>query len=439
MALEPGTEIAGYRVVLPIGEGGMAAVYLAERVSDGTEAALKLLRGELAESDDYRRRFLREAGYATLLDHPNVVKVLDAGEAGEALYIAMQYIEGTDLHKLIREGGFGRERAIGILGQVAAALDAAHEAGLLHRDVKAANVLVAGNRAWLADFGLSKHTTRDSVALTAMGTFVGTIAYTAPEQIMSEEVGPAADVYSLGCLLVECITGDPPFTGLSEVEVMQAHIQRPPPSIGDEALDPVIEKALAKDPAERYETCAALIAAAADAIGKGGMDKLRLKVTAGNASGTEIEVEDELLIGRMAEGDGRLGEDIEISRRHAEIKRQEDDAWAIEDLGSTNGTIVNGHRIEKPELLYPGDMIEVGGTKLVVQVTAGAAPASAAEAEAPLAPEPEPAPAPELVPEPEPEPEPEPPAAPQISLQLEIDGLPPVKLVHEDGAWRIQE
>lgn len=424
MAVEPGTEIAGYRIVRPIGEGGMAAVYLAERVADGRQAALKLLRRELAESDDYRRRFLRESGYAALLDHPNVVKVLDAGEDGEALYIAMEYIEGTDLHKLIREGGLGKERAIGILGQVAAALDAAHEAGLLHRDVKAANVLVAGNRAWLADFGLSKHTARDSIALTGVGTFVGTIAYTAPEQIMSEEVGPAADVYSLGCLLVECMTGELPFTGLGEVEVMQAHIERPPPSIGDAALDAVIEKALAKDPADRYETCAALIAAAADAVGKGGMDNLRLKVTAGNASGTEIEVRDELLIGRMAEGDGRLGEDIEISRRHAQIGRNDEGAYMVEDLGSTNGTIVNGHRIDSPELLYPGDTIEVGGTTLVVQVTAGRPPVST-EVEAPPAP-------------PEPEPEPEPHAPVRIALTIEVEGAPPVKVVHEDG-WRIQE
>ena len=170
------------------------------------------------------------------------------------------------------------------------------------------------------------------------------------------------------------------------------------------------------------------------------MDKLRLKVTAGNATGTEIEVEDELLIGRMAEGDGRLGEDIEISRRHAEIKRQEDGAWAIEDLGSTNGTIVNGHRIEKPELLYPGDSVELGGTKLVVQVTAGAAPVST-EVDAPPAPSEPAAPEPELELEPEPltaaEPAPEPSA--RIAVTIEVEGAPPVKLVHEDGTWRIQE
>ena len=161
------------------------------------------------------------------------------------------------------------------------------------------------------------------------------------------------------------------------------------------------------------------------------MDKLRLKVTTGNAAGTEIEVDDELLIGRMAEGHGRLGEDIEISRRHAKIARDEEGAYAVEDLGSTNGTIVNGHRIDKPELLYPGDTIEVGATKLVVQVTAGPAPAPAsAEVEAPAA-------------EPEAEPpvsEPQPEAAPpRMSLRLEIEGRGPVTLVHEDGQWRIQE
>lgn len=160
------------------------------------------------------------------------------------------------------------------------------------------------------------------------------------------------------------------------------------------------------------------------------MDKLRLKVTTGNAAGTEIEVDDELLIGRMAEGHGRLGEDIEISRRHAKIARNEEGDYAVEDLGSTNGTIVNGHRIDKPELLYPGDTIEVGATKLVVQVTAGPAPASA-EVEAPAAAEPEPQP---------PVSEPQPGAAPPpMSLRLEIEGREPVTLVHEDGRWRIQE
>jgi tRNA A-37 threonylcarbamoyl transferase component Bud32 len=442
MAIAPGTEIAGYRVVRPIGSGGMAAVFLAERIADGQAAALKVLRDELAADEGYRRRFLRESRYAELLDHPNVVKVFDAGEEGDLLYIAMEYVEGTDLYRLLREGGLTRERSLSMLRQVAGALDAAHEQGLLHRDVKAANVLVAGSRAWLADFGLSKHTTRDSVALTALGTFVGTIHYTAPEQIIGEDLGPAVDVYSLGCLLYECITGEPPFSGLSEIEVMQAHIQRPPPSLGDEALDAVIATALAKDPDERWESCAALVAAAADAVGLGAMDKLRLKVTAGNATGTEIEVDDELLIGRMAEGDGRLGEDIEISRHHARIARGEDGAYAVEDLGSTNGTIVNGHRIAKPELLYPGDTIEVGATKLVVQVTAGPAPASTAVE------------APEAEPEREPpESEIEPPsvvleappvapaeaASPRISLRIEVEGADPVRLVHEDGRWRIQD
>ena len=418
MGIEPGTEIAGYRVVRPIGEGGMAVVMLAERLADGQPVVLKVMRAELGKNADYRRRFLRESGYAALLDHENVVKVFAAGEEGELLYIAMQYVEGTDLHKLLRdEGPLSPDRAITILGQVAAALDASHDIGLLHRDIKAANVLIAGDgagdspRAFLADFGLSKHTASDSVALTAVGRFVGTINYTAPEQILGTDLGPAVDVYSLGCLLYECLTGGVPFTGMSEVEVMQAHIERPPPPLGGslpDGLDAVIAKALAKEPGERYASCGELIRAAAEAagvhgaagaadpVGKGGMDKLRLKVTAGNAVGTEIEVEDELLIGRTAEGEGRLAEDIEISRRHAMIARNDEGAFVVEDLGSTNGTIVNSHRIETPELLYPGDTIELGATRLVVQVTAGKPPAEQEPAsEAATAVEPEAAPEPE--------------------------------------------
>jgi serine/threonine protein kinase len=483
MRVGAGTELAGFRVIRPIAEGGMSVVFLAERVSSGEQAAFKVLREELANNDDFRKRFLRESRYAASLDHPHVVDVHDAGEVGGVLYIVMEYVEGTDLYELLGEGPLSPAEALPLLEQVAAALDAAHAIGLLHRDVKPGNLLIDETgpelRCVLTDFGLGKQVTRDSVALTAAGDFVGTLAYTAPEQILGRDTDAGVDIYSLGCLLYECLVGEPPFAG-SDAEVMEAQIETPPPMPSKkrhdlaQALDSVIAKALAKNPADRHATCLELVEHAAVAtsvelpprleggatshrgnpVGKGTMDKLKLKVTGGNAVGTEINVDDELLIGRLAGGAGGLGEDIEISRRHARISRTDEGAYAIDDLGSTNVTLVNGRQITEEELLYPGDVIEVGATTMVVQVTAFTAPAE---------PEPKPASAtsvatpvshpetlPEEAPEPEPVLEPERSASlPRLSLRLEVDfesgeawieldeQSDPVPLVNEDGRWRL--
>jgi hypothetical protein len=486
MGLSAGTELAGYRVIGPIAEGGMSVVFLAEHVSGGQHAALKVLREELADNDDFRKRFLRESRYAASLDHPHVVDVHGSGEARGVLYIVMEYVEGTDLYELLGAGPLSPAAALPLLGQVAAGLDAAHAIGLLHRDVKPGNVLIddtgAEPRCVLTDFGLSKDVARDSVALTAAGDFVGTLAYTAPEQILGKDTDAGVDIYSLGCLLYECLVGETPFAG-SDVEIMQAHIETAPPRPSKQrrglppALDRVIAKALAKNPADRHATCQELVDHAAavtdvelpllaeggatshrgNPVGKGTMDKLKLKVTGGNAVGTEINVDDELMIGRLAGGAGGLAEDIEISRRHARIARTDDGTYAIEDLGSTNGTLVNGRQIADAELLYPGDVIEVGATTMVVQVTAFTAPAepqpaSATSVGTPVShPETPPveAPEPDLVPEPQPVREPETTALPRLSLRLEVDfesgeatielddQSDPVRLVNEDGRWRL--
>jgi serine/threonine protein kinase len=481
MRVGAGTELAGFRVIRPIAEGGMSVVFLAKNVSSGEQAAFKVLREELANNDDFRKRFLRESRYAASLDHPHVVDVHDAGEAGGVLYIVMEYVEGTDLYELLGDGPLSPAEALPLLDQVAAALDAAHAIGLLHRDVKPGNLLIDETgpelRCVLTNFGLGKQVTRDSVALTAAGDFVGTLAYTAPEQILGKDTDAGVDIYSLGCLLYECLVGEPPFAG-SDVEVMEAQIETPPPMPSKkrrdlpQALDRVIAKALAKNPADRHATCLELVEHAAvvtsvelpplpeggatshrgNPVGKGTMDKLKLKVTGGNAVGTEINVDDELLIGRLAGGAGALGEDIEISRRHARIARTDEGTYAIDDLGSTNGTLVNGRQITEQELLYPGDVIEVGATTMVVQVTAFTAAAE---------PEPEPASAtsvgtavspPERLPEDAPAPEPEPERSaslPRLSLRLEVDfesgeawieldeQSDPVPLVNEDGRWRL--
>ncbi|MDQ3895579.1 MAG: serine/threonine protein kinase, partial [Actinomycetota bacterium] len=255
-----GTVIAGFRVESLIGEGAMGAVHLAED-ADGNPVALKLLSAELARDERFRRRFLRETEVAASLDHPHIVPTLASGEEDGRLYLAMAYVEGYDLRELRREGRLEPERALRLLAQVADALDAAHAAGLVHRDVKPGNVLVAGEaedeRAFVCDFGLARHVSSVR-SLTGDRGFVGTVDYVPPEQIQGERIDGRADVYSLGCVLYECLAGARPFDRESELAVVFAHLNEPPPRVTDrrpelpDALDGVFHTALAKSPDERY-------------------------------------------------------------------------------------------------------------------------------------------------------------------------------------------
>jgi YVTN family beta-propeller protein len=266
-----GTVLAGYRIEERIGRGGMSVVYRADHVRLKRNVALKLLAPELAEDNAFRERFLRESQLAASLDHPNVVPIYDAGEVEGLLYIAMRYVDGTDLKALLRrEGAFPPERAVGLAAQVASALDAAHERGLVHRDVKPSNVLLAGRagkeHCYLADFGLSTSAS-DRSALADPRQVLGTIDYVAPEQIRGEEVDGRADVYSLACLLYECLTGHVPFRHASDVAVIYAHLEEPPPNAGlTDELDAVLERGMAKDSSERWESAGALVSAASAAL-----------------------------------------------------------------------------------------------------------------------------------------------------------------------------
>jgi class 3 adenylate cyclase/tetratricopeptide (TPR) repeat protein len=271
-----GEELAGYRVESRVGRGGMGIVYRAEDARLGRRVALKVLSPEFAADRRFRERFLRESRLAASLDHPNVVPVFEAGEAGGALYIAMRYVEGSDLGTLIeRQGVLPPEVALAVVEQVAQALDAAHARGLVHRDVKPGNILVTESRhVYLTDFGLSRLVGAPS--LTGSGQFLGTVAYVAPEQIEGEEVGGAADVYALGAVLVECLTGTTPYPRDSDLAVLWAHIHDDPPSVSGRraglppALDGVVARALAKDPGARFATCEELVAAAREAFARGG-------------------------------------------------------------------------------------------------------------------------------------------------------------------------
>ncbi len=270
-----GSVIGGFRVVRVVGAGAMGTVYLAEGAG-GERVALKVLTPELSGDERFRQRFERESALAALLDHPSVVRTLASGEADGALYLAMAYVDGSDLREILRrEGRLEPARAVALVAQVAAALDAAHERGLVHRDVKPGNILVAdgpdGEQAFVCDFGLARHVSSVS-SLTGDRGFVGTIDYIPPEQVEGDAIDGRADVYSLGCVLFECLAGEKPFERESELSVVFAHLNEPPPRITERrpdlplAFDDVFATALAKSPSDRYGSCGELAVAAVAAL-----------------------------------------------------------------------------------------------------------------------------------------------------------------------------
>jgi serine/threonine-protein kinase len=272
-----GTELGGYRIERVIGRGGMSVVYLAEHVRLGRRVALKLLAAELADSERFRDRFLRESRLAASIDHPNIVPIYDADEADGTLFIAMRYVEGSDLKEVIRaEGRIDLPRTSAIVGQVASALDAAHALDLVHRDVKPSNVLLTpDDHVYVSDFGLTKRALSVS-GLTATGQLVGTIDYVAPEHIKGDAIDRRADVYSLGCMVVECLTGHAPYPRELEVGVLWAHVEEEPPQVTEERpelppeIDGVVAAAMAKDPDARTATAGEVAAGLRSALGSDG-------------------------------------------------------------------------------------------------------------------------------------------------------------------------
>ena len=254
--LEQGEEFAGCRIEAVAGRGGMGVVYRATELSLGRPVALKLLPPERAGDQEFRERFQRESRMAAAIDHPNVIPVYAAGEHDGSLYLVMRYVAGTDLHALLRErGAVEPERAAEFVAQVAAALDAAHAAGLVHRDVKPANVLLAGEHAYLSDFGLTRLAGSDT-SLTESGRWIGTVEYSSPEQLRGERTDARADVYSLGCVLFAALLGRPPFANGTVPATMLAHLHDAPPRPSELGAPPefdrVMARALAKRPDDRY-------------------------------------------------------------------------------------------------------------------------------------------------------------------------------------------
>jgi protein kinase-like protein len=271
-----GDHVAGYRIERQLGRGGMGVVYLAEQTRLHRYVAIKLIVPEYAEDEEFRRRFERESQLAASLDHPNVVPVYEAGEADGALFISMRYVEGSDLRQIVRlEGRIGAHRAANLIAQLGAALDAAHARGLVHRDVKPANVLVSGEagqeHAYLTDFGLTKHASSQS-GLTHTGQWVGTLDYVAPEQIAGGALDARVDIYSLGCVLYQALTGQVPYPKDTDVAKMYAHMNERPAPVSQlvpglpPSFDTVIDRALAKQPDDRYPSAGDLGRAALAAV-----------------------------------------------------------------------------------------------------------------------------------------------------------------------------
>jgi serine/threonine-protein kinase len=277
MTITPGTSLAGYTIERLLGRGGMGEVYLATQEGLGRRVALKLLAPALATDPRFRERFIAESRLAASLDHPHIVPIFEAGEADGRLFLAMRYVEGADLGELIaKERRLEPGRAVAILRGVADALDAAHDRGLVHRDVKPGNILIVGTargeeHAYLADFGLTKEL-GSAADFTKTGQLVGSVDYVAPEQIEGRPIDRRVDVYSLACVLYTALTGQPPYPRDTEVATLWAHVQQsvPQPSVLDPSLaafDRVIAEGLAKDPAGRFGTARELLDASAVALG----------------------------------------------------------------------------------------------------------------------------------------------------------------------------
>ncbi len=301
-----GTELAGYRIESLLGLGGMSVVYLAEDLRLKRKVALKLLAASLAEDESFRDRFLRESELAASIDHPNIIPIYEAGTTEDLLFIAMRYVEGRDLKERLQRGRLDPADAIGILAQVASALDAAHARGLVHRDVKPSNVLLdtgarpdGSDHVYLADFGITRRVSEET-GIGDDGHLMGTIDYVAPEQIAGEEIDGRADVYSLGCVLYECLVGQPPFRRDSDVAVVFAHLDAESPAPSAErpelpaALDAVIARALAKEPEQRYSSCRELaraaLAVAVDEASRRLVD-VASRAAAGRSDLSEVEAE----------------------------------------------------------------------------------------------------------------------------------------------------
>jgi serine/threonine protein kinase/Tol biopolymer transport system component len=271
-----GRNYDGYVVDAVIGQGGMGIVYRGRNEATGDVVALKLMAPHLSHSTSFRERFINEASLGPRLNHPNVVPIYGSGEADGELYIAMQLIDGQDLKSLLAaEGRLDISHTLSIVRKVASALDAAHEVGIVHRDVKPQNIMVATidgkEEVFVTDFGLVRPTSSEA-SVSQTGQVFGSVPYMAPELIEGAPADGRADVYALGCVLYECLTGTPPFERVNEVAVVWAHVHETPPRVSTKrsdvlpGVDDVVLKAMAKHPDDRFLTCGEMVTELENAI-----------------------------------------------------------------------------------------------------------------------------------------------------------------------------
>ena len=272
MPIAEGAEFAGYRIVRRLGSGGMGEVYLVQHPRLPRLEALKVLPANVSADPEFRQRFEREADVAASLWHPHIVSVHDRGEHDGQLWITMDYVDGTDVARLLRErypGGMPANEALEIISAVAEALDYAYERQLLHRDVKPANILVAESRSArriaLADFGIAKMA-NETHGLTATNMTIGSVAYAAPEQLTGAHLDGRADQYALACTAFHMLTGRPPFADQNPAAVIGKQLSEPPPPLGGlrpdlVSMEPVLARAMAKDPVQRFGSCREFAAA----------------------------------------------------------------------------------------------------------------------------------------------------------------------------------
>jgi hypothetical protein len=269
--LEPGAIFGGYRIDAVLGRGGMGVVFEATQLSLNRKAALKVVAAHLASDVSFRERFRREGLLQAAIDHPNILTVYEAGEDQGLLFLAMRLVRGTNLKQLVESGAMTVERTLNLLGQAASGLDAAHAAGLIHRDIKPQNILVdRTDYVYLADFGLTRALGEQS--LTKTGVVLGTLDYISPEQIKGDPPTGRIDVYAFAAVLYECLVGQPPFPRDVEAAVMYAHLSEDPPAVTGHrpdlppAINSIVAKGLAKSPEERYATAGDLVRDVRDAL-----------------------------------------------------------------------------------------------------------------------------------------------------------------------------
>jgi serine/threonine protein kinase len=425
--LTPGSRVAGYVLERLVGVGGMAAVYQARDERLGRVVALKLLAGD----EEVRTRFVREARAVAAVDHPHIIPVYAAGESDGMQFIAMRFVPGETLYGVIRvSGALSPRRAAGFVSPVASALDAAHAAGLVHRDVKPGNILVDARRGgpehpYLTDFGIARAMLSSAGTLSVAGQFLGTPDYAAPEQINGQPVDGRADQYALACVAFEMLAGTVPFKRELPIAVLYAHLSTTPPLLNairpdlSPAVGEVLIRGMAKSPDDRYDSCADFADALRDALGLDPYDPSRATptptlpitlletpvtwtavVTADRDYYDHIQaVNDsdsqsisfpgeiparriplsgaEVRIGRRSASMGIKPEidlmgpprDPGVSRQHAKLIPAPDGTWTIVDLGTENGITVNGRDVPSRGSvpLSPGDRIHLGAwTKITI-------------------------------------------------------------------------